>query len=125
MPPSPWTDSMYRELEDLALKRGYIPIVAHVDRYIGRFRTFGIPERLEQLPVLIQANAEFFLERSTASVALRMLRKGQIHLLGSDCHNLDSRRPNLGAALEKIRHKLGEKALDGINACAEEILSGV
>jgi protein-tyrosine phosphatase len=85
-----------------------------VDRYIGRFRTYGIPERLEQLPVLVQANAEFFLEKSTAAMALRMLKKDQIHLLGSDCHNRSSRKPNLDEALKVIEKRLGSGPISEI-----------
>lgn len=111
MPLPPWTDSMYRELDGLYRKQGLIPIIAHVDRYIGRFRTYGIPERLAALPVLVQANGEFFLKRSTAAMALRMLNKNQIHLLGSDCHNLTSRAPDLGHALALIEKRLGAAPL--------------
>ena len=123
MPPAPWSEAMYQELADLYEKRGYFPIIAHVDRYISRFRTFGIPDRLMELPVLVQANAEFFLERSTASMAMRMLQKGKIQLLGSDCHNLKNRKPNMGEALEKIRCKLGKAVVEEISACSEHILS--
>ena len=122
MPAPPWTDTMYRELEGLYVRRGITPIVAHVDRYIGRFRTFGIPQRLEELPVLVQANGTFFTERSTAGMALRMLKQGRIHLLGSDCHNLTSRKPNLGAAVERIRKHLKEDVLEGIRAWEQDVL---
>lgn len=114
MPPLPWTNTMYREMEGLYSKQGLLPIIAHLDRYIGRFRTHGIPDRLEQLPVLVQANAEFFLKKSTASMALRMLKKNKIHLLGSDCHNLSSRSPNLGEALDLIERRLGEEVFQAI-----------
>lgn len=114
MPMSPWSDAMYRELEGLHSKQGLLPIIAHVDRYIGRFRTFGIPERLAQLPVLVQANGDFFLKRSTAGMALRMLKKNRIHLLGSDCHNLSSRHVNLGQTLERIQNRLGEDPVEEI-----------
>ena len=120
----PWTDSMYRELEGLYAKRGLVPIIAHLDRYIGRFRTHGIPERLAELPVLVQANAEFFTERSTASMALRMLKKNQIHLLGSDCHNLTDRKPNLGAALKVIQKRLGDASLDEIRKSQLFVMQG-
>ena len=108
MPMGAWTDRMYRELEDIYHNLGLMPIVAHVDRYLGRFRNHGIPDALEQLPVLVQANASFFLE---GSKGMKMLRKHQIHLLGSDCHNMSSRKPNLGPALERIREKLGPEAI--------------
>lgn len=123
MPPPPWSDSMYRELAAIREKRDIIPVIAHIDRYIRPLRTCGIPERLSELPVLVQANAGFFLDRFAAPLALRLLREDQIQLLGSDCHNLTTRAPNLGAAGAVIRRKLGEEALARIYDYAEDILS--
>lgn len=111
MPQSPWTEKMYREIGNIYFKQGIVPVIAHIDRYIQPFRTYGIPERLEDLPVMVQANAGFFLRPATKRMAIRMLRKNQIHLLGSDCHNLQNRPPRLGEAAEWIRNKLGEAAL--------------
>lgn len=122
MPPAPWSEDIYRELEAIWDKWGITPIIAHIDRYIGPFRTYGIPKRLSQLPVLVQANANFFLEKATARMAMRMLKAEQIQLLGSDCHNLTSRKPNLGSALERIRQKLGEGVVEEINLLASEVL---
>lgn len=122
MPMGPWTPEMYRELENIRTQRGLTPIVAHIDRYIRPFRTGGIPEKLARLPVLVQANAEFFLNRSTAGMAMRMLRKEQIHLLGSDCHNLSTRKPNMGPALQKIRQKLGGEPLQRIEYYVRDLL---
>ena len=124
MPGVPWTEAMYRELEALYVKCGLLPVVAHVDRYISRFRNYGIPKRLARMPVLVQANAEFFLKRATARMALRMLKKGAIHLLGSDCHNLTDRRPNLGAAQELIRQRLGPGALEHLRFHGQLALEG-
>lgn len=122
MPMAKWTDSMYRDLEGIYRKQGLIPIVAHVDRYLSPLRTRGIPERLAELPVLVQANASFFLRLSTRGMALRMLKNGRIHLLGSDCHNMDSRPPCLGGALDIIAGKLGIEALDAICRIQDKIL---
>lgn len=123
MPYAAWTDQMYSELEILAQRRGLTTIVAHVDRYISPFRTHGIPQRLAQLPVLVQANAEFFLNRSTRNMALRMLKNDRIHLLGSDCHNLSSRAPNLGTAAELIEKRLGIGVIDRVNGYARSVLT--
>ena len=123
MPTSTWTEAMYRELEGLYVKRDLVPIIAHIDRYIGRFSNHGILNRLERLPVLIQANAEFFLERYTSSLALRMLKKEEIHLLGSDCHDLSSRKPNLQDALDLIYRRLGRDAMEGIFSCQRNVLA--
>jgi protein-tyrosine phosphatase len=115
---------MYRDLENIYVKSGLVPIVAHVDRYISRFRTFGIPERLAELPVLVQANAEFFLNGLTSSMALRMLKQDRIHLLASDCHNLDSRKPNLKSAADRIAKRLGEETVARVNAYGQDLLNG-
>lgn len=123
MPTSTWTEAMYRELEGLYVKRDLVPIIAHIDRYIGRFSNHGILNRLERLPVLIQANAEFFLERHTSSLALRMLKKNRIHLLGSDCHDLTSRKPNLQDAVALINRRLGRDAMEGIFSCQRNVLA--
>lgn len=114
MPHMAWTAGMYDELAQIRSKQGLIPIIAHVERYIGPFRNREILERLESLPVLVQSNASFFLNRLTSTTAMRMLQQERIHLLGSDCHNMGSRKPNLGEAIEKIRNRLGQSALDRI-----------
>ena len=123
MPTVHWTERMYKDLENIWRKQDLIPVVAHVDRYLGRFRTFGIPKRLSELPVLVQANAEFFLNQSTSAMAMRMLKRDQIHLLGTDCHNLKTRKPNLGEAVELINRRLGEGMIEQINACERAILT--
>lgn len=122
MPLPPWSDAHYRELEAIREKRGLTPIIAHIDRYIAPFRTHGIPARLAQLPVLVQANAGFFREWPTASLALGLLRRGQIHLLGSDCHSTRSRKPNLGDAVQRIARKLGQEPLEQISQCGRTVL---
>ncbi len=114
MPPPPWSERMYVELEDIRSKWGITPIIAHIDRYIRPFATYHIPERLEELPVIVQANASFFIRLSTRRMALKMLRKHQIHLLGSDCHNLRTRQPNLNEAVKMIEHHLGKEAIQRI-----------
>jgi protein-tyrosine phosphatase len=124
MPMPPWSDRMYRELQDIHYKQGLNPIVAHVDRYIRPFKTYDIPSRLAELPVLVQANASFFRDRFTRSMAMRMLRQGQIHLLGSDCHNLTTRVPNLDQAVQLIGKQLGEEALRWIQSNADDVLPG-
>lgn len=121
LPMGKWSDSVYRELRQIYEQQHLIPIVAHVDRYLTPYRSFGIPKRLEELPVLVQANAEFFLEKATARKAKKMLAAEQIHLLGSDAHNLTNRAPNLGEALNVIENTLGIDAIAQIQDWQEKI----
>ena len=121
MPRAPWQESMYEDLARIPGKWGLTPVIAHLDRYIRPFHTHGIPQRLEQLPVLVQANASFFTDRHTASLALKLLDQDRIHLLGSDCHDPQTRPPELGAAMAVIRRKLGEAPLERINLRARKL----
>ena len=122
MPPAPWTPQMYRELEWIYAKQDLIPVIAHVDRYIRPLRTYGIDRRLEELPVRVQANASFFLHAGTAAFAMKLLRQDRIQLLGSDCHNLTDRAPNLEGALQRIKRKLGAEALERIRENEGQLL---
>lgn len=122
MPPAPWPEYIYQELEAIWHRRGITPVVAHIDRYIAPFHTHKIPQRLQQLPVLVQANASFFLENRTRRMALKLLRADQIQLLGSDCHNLDSRPPRLGPAIKLIEEHLGQQVLDRIRSYQKDVL---
>lgn len=119
MPMGEWTDSMYRELENIYHNQGLTPIVAHVDRYLGWFRDYGIPDRLAELPVLVQANASSLLH---GGKCMKLLQKHRIHLLGSDCHNLKDRKPNLGPAVERITNKLGKEAIAWIRRNEQKVL---
>ena len=102
MPMPPWSEEMFGELEQFQRNLGLVPIVAHIDRYIRPFRTYGIPAKLERLPVLVQANCSFFMKPFTRHLAKKLLRQGKIHLLGSDCHNTSSRVPCMEDARERM-----------------------
>lgn len=122
MPATPWTDQMYRELAQLREKQGVTPILAHIDRYVSPLRNRDIPCRLAGLPLLVQANADFFLSGFTSPMALRLLKNEQIHLLGSDCHDLKHRPPRLEAARRIISRRLGAAALDRVDTLGEMVL---
>ena len=115
--------SLLQELAQIRYQRDLIPIVAHIDRYISPFRTKGIPEALAKLPVLVQASGSFFTNKSTKNLALKLLRDDKIHLLGSDCHNLSSRPPNLREALSVIENKFGKNAILHINSIESGIFA--
>lgn len=122
MPEEAWSASMYRELEQLHSRQGILPLIAHVDRYMGLLHNRDLPKRLAQLPVAVQANGSFFLRRSTRGRAMKLLRQGYIHLLGSDCHNLTTRKPNLGEAAALICRHLGKETLQRVYADSCRIL---
>lgn len=124
MPYSEWTDEMYRELARIPETLDLQPIIAHIDRYIRPLHKNENLIKMLQLPVALQANTSFFLDRRTGRMAMRMLEQEQIQLLGTDCHNLTKRPPNLQPVADKIRSKLGGMRLRRILANEKQILAG-
>jgi protein-tyrosine phosphatase len=116
MPMRRWSDRIICELDGIRQKQSLTPIIAHIDRYVELLDKNVFP-KLSEMGVLIQANAEFFISRKTRKTALKMLSRGDIHLLGSDCHDLSERKPNLKEALDIIIANLGEEAVGFINRC--------
>ena len=120
MPFSDWTASTVTEIGDISGNLGLKPVIAHIGRYLNQKRAY-INELLDMEGILIQSNSEFFLQRKTAHKAFKMLKDGQIDLLGSDCHNITDRRQNLGEATELIGSKSGEAALHKLRRNGERI----
>lgn len=97
-PMTRWTDTMLDEIADMERSMGCAPVIAHVDRFMNYLEDKTLIDRVLERGMLVQVNADYFLNPRSAADALRNLRLGKIHLLGSDCHNLASRAPNLDAA---------------------------
>ena len=110
MPFTKWTERMLAEVTAIR-RRGLMPVAAHLERYLD-FNPKKTIQRLMDLDILIQCNAEFFTSRRTQRKALAFLRDGRIDLLGSDAHNTTSRAPDMRAALDIIEKKLGASAID-------------
>ena len=122
MPFEPWPESVFRELNGIKA-RGLHPIIAHLERYLQLQKKTDNIERLMDSYVLIQCNAEFFLQGFKSRKAFSLLKEDRIHLLGSDCHNLTSRPPNIGAALALIEKKTGRDAVERIMHRSKKVLS--
>ena len=113
MPFRNWQPNMIDEIEEISLVLGLRVIIAHIERYFDQDKKL-VNRLLENPNLLIQCNAEFFIEKSTYSKAVRLLKTRRIDLLGSDSHNLSSRRPNLAEAIEIIEKKDKKDALGHI-----------
>lgn len=121
MPFMTWNQRIVNEVCELVSSRTKV-IIAHVERY---FR-YGAEKYLEDFyrnGILIQANAESFIGGKFATrKVMNMLRDGKIDLLGSDCHNMSSRVPNLLEARKEISKRIGDNVLDKLDEKAYNIL---
>ena len=79
-------------------------------------------KRVRQRDMMVQVNAEYFLNPKTVKAAIRNLKKGYIQLIGSDCHNLLSRSPNLGQARQRAKAYGVEAEFDKLSRNAAQLL---
>lgn len=122
MPFSAWSERMVADVLELQQRHGTRVVLAHVERYLAD-QSRGVWELLLENGVSMQCNAGFFLNWKTAHKALRMLRRGQVHYIASDCHNMTSRPPMLGEAMKRIREKTDDAVCRGLEARAGALIS--
>lgn len=121
MPENRWTEYTVREICDIRSERNIIPVLAHIERYIG----YQKPEtfyRLLENGVMMQINAGFVNGTFSRRKSLKLLKKNQVHFIGSDCHNMSDRAPDIEKAVNIIRKKLGNGFADAFTDFAEVFL---
>ena len=94
---------MLDEIVELGENLRCKPVIAHVDRYMRMLKDKHLLDRVLDRNLLVQVNASWFLDPGTVKAAVRSLKQGKIHLIGSDCHNLLGRSPNLGQARQQAK----------------------
>ena len=124
MPFCQWNPRMFGELAELRNQRGIQPVVAHVERYLD-FQPVNVVEKLCEQGLCVQVNASFFTRWQTSRTAMRLLDERLIHFVGTDCHDMKKRSPNMERAAEKIGRQLGADALDYLQHMKHWFLEGM
>ena len=92
------------------ITKGYRPIVAHVERYF----CCQEPERIQELKKLgaqIQINADSVLGYEGHTIkkfCAGLMKDDLVDFIGSDAHNLEGRKMNLGKCVAYVRKKMGQ-----------------
>ena len=92
------------------ITKGYRPIVAHVERYF----CCQEPERIQELKKLgaqIQINADSVLGYEGHTIkkfCAGLMKEALVDFIGSDAHNLEGRKMNLGKCATYVRKKMGQ-----------------
>ena len=78
------------------LEEGWIPIIAHAERYCGTFATVGNIRKLRRLGCLVQVNLYDLDEEPDSDIrqcARDLLEEELVDMTGSDAHRTDHRPP--------------------------------
>lgn len=113
MPMSKWSKYVADELINMSATRNVRVIIAHFERCMG-YQDPSVIESIYNSDVLLQINASFILNLHTRRKALKLLKDRRVHFIGSDCHNISSRRPRIGEAYDIVERKLGAGFVDDL-----------
>lgn len=107
--------SYIMEQSVLLLNHGYIPIIAHVERYRCFHEDFELARLLRRQGALIQINADAVLGMDgmrTKGFCKKMLRDGLADIVASDSHDLKNRCNHLGVCYAYISKHYGQQMAD-------------
>lgn len=109
-------NSLYQAAREMA-GSGYIPVIAHVERYVC-LRQGNRMDDLVQCGCMLQMNYTSLEARGPwnreAHWCRRQVLDGRIHLLGTDMHRMDYRKPDLERSMEWLEKHLGEIELKAL-----------
>lgn len=95
MPVDRWSDDVVDDLLMVKYVLGLHPIIAHVERSLLE-QPRKVIRRLTEEGVYFQSNASFLGDIESNKWEIRMMIRSElIDLIGSDCHGINHRKPNL------------------------------
>ena len=122
MPFVTWSNSVVQEVRDLIEKRHFHIILAHIERFLQIPGNKPYVRQILELPVTVQVNAATLLDFRQKGKMLKMFKKGQVHIIGSDCHGMHHRGPNLWLGREVLEKKLGHEFLENMDSYGTKLL---
>ena len=131
MPFDQWHSDALRDIEDILEKRRLRIVLAHAERYEPFQKDKRVWNEVLDMPLTIQLNCEsfieggsFFRQSRSQKFCLGMLAEYDNIIIGSDCHDLKDRRPNLAEARAVIEKKAGAERLRQLDEYTEQLLKG-
>lgn len=117
--------SYIRESVQDLLRYGYIPVVAHVERYACMENLSNV-EFLKEIGAMIQINADAVIGKDglrAKSYTKKLLKKALADFVASDSHGMEKRRSHMEKCQEYLYKRYDSRYVDKIlEKNAEEIL---
>lgn len=99
------------------LNFGYVPIIAHAERYEAFRKYPKLADEVIQLGALIQLNADSVLGKCGFGIKRychKLLKAHLVHFVATDAHDQKSRKPELRCCYQRLRKKYGQEYADAL-----------
>ena len=128
LPFAQWHSELAKDVSDLISRRGLRIVLAHVERYEAFQKERRVWERLLEMPLTIQLNCEDIIDAGSIfrrnpmhKTSMELLSRHDNVIIGSDCHNLTDRKPNLADARAAIEKRCGAERLAQIDEYTDRL----
>lgn len=105
LPYAPFSNWVLEEIINLSYEYNLTPVLAHIHRYIDYYGKSEIAELLK-INAVLQFNNEAFCNFKERRFVKSLIKEGYPYVLGSDAHNLTSRKPNWELMRSVIRQNV-------------------
>lgn len=123
MPFAQWTDEIYSDVKRIITKQNLTVLLAHVERYYAFQKNKKIWNQIFELPLYAQINTGGMEKRKKRRFVKKFLQLQVPLVLGSDCHNMKERMPNLQKGRETLEDIFGKTLLTAIDKTGERLLN--
>ena len=121
LPYGRWDPWVFDEVFKISAKHGLDVIIAHIDRFVEISRKEDVNE-IFRMNLKYQVNVDHIGGFFKKSPAVKLLKDGVVHFVGSDCHDMEKRTPHLAESLKKLKSKVGEECIKKCMYNAERML---
>ncbi len=119
-----WHSLLLERLAEFIAETDYLPIIAHVERYEEILKNPALVTQLVNMGCLLQVNAQSFVDKQSSKFAMALLKKGLVHCIGSDAHDLETRSADLLSAKAAIEKAGLGAEWERAQSIMQEVLSG-
>lgn len=110
--------SYIRERVQALIRKGYYPIIAHVERYHSVVKNgLDFIDELRDMGAYIQMNADSIIGEDGFMIkrfCKKVIKEEMLDFVGSDGHDLARRTPHIGKCYDKIEKMMGTDYADMI-----------
>lgn len=107
---------------DIISKRELVPVLAHFERFCTDKFRFEKLETLLSLEVKVQINTDSILNWKSFKMIKRLAKMGKIDVIGSDAHNMTTRRSTFAQGVKRFEKRFGKDYLELLDENAKNLI---
>lgn len=110
-------------IENIVFKYRLRPMIAHINRYLEVFDDSDMSQVFRIPDVILQVDTSSLDKFKNRSFLMKLIKSGRRVVLGSDCHNMDRRKPEYDKGYKYLSKKLDKRTFNQLIYSMNDILN--